>query len=142
MPQVHGILETALYVADLARSEAFYQGLFGLPELARDERFCALGVAGRQVLLLFLQGGTLAPIELPGGTIGPHDARGQIHLAFAVAAEDLAGWREKLARHGVAVESEVRWPPGGTSVYFRDPDGHLVELATPGIWPGIDGLAA
>jgi catechol 2,3-dioxygenase-like lactoylglutathione lyase family enzyme len=28
----------------------------------------------------------------------------------------------------------VRWPRGGESIYFRDPDGHLVELATPGLW--------
>jgi catechol 2,3-dioxygenase-like lactoylglutathione lyase family enzyme len=134
MPEIHGLLETALYVADVARAAAFYRGLFGFPEMVRDERFCALAVAGRQVLLLFRQGGTLAPLVLPGGTIGPHDARGQIHLAFAVAAEDLPDWRERLAGHGVVVESEVRWELGGTSLYFRDLDGHLVELATPGIW--------
>jgi catechol 2,3-dioxygenase-like lactoylglutathione lyase family enzyme len=28
----------------------------------------------------------------------------------------------------------VGWPRGGRSVYFRDPDGHSVELATPGLW--------
>jgi len=134
MPEVHGLLETSLYVADLARAAAFYQDVFGLRVLARDERFCALAVAGRQVLLLFRHGGSLTPSQTPGGTIGPHDARGQIHLAFAAAAEDLAGWRERLAGRGVALESEVRWPRGGTSLYFRDPDGHLVELATPGIW--------
>ncbi len=92
-------------------------------------------MAGRQVLLLFRRGATREPQILPGGTIGPHDAAGHIHLAFAVAAADLPAWRTTLAGQGVAVESEVRWQAGGTSLYFRDPDGHLVELATPGIWP-------
>jgi hypothetical protein len=32
------------------------------------------------------------------------------------------------------VESKVVWPLGGHSLYFRDPDNHVVELATPGIW--------
>jgi catechol 2,3-dioxygenase-like lactoylglutathione lyase family enzyme len=34
---------------------------------------------------------------------------------------------------GVAIESEVKWP-AAESVYFKDPDGHLVELITPGFW--------
>jgi catechol 2,3-dioxygenase-like lactoylglutathione lyase family enzyme len=34
----------------------------------------------------------------------------------------------------VSIEGEMKWPRGGTSLYFRDPDGHLVELATPGLW--------
>ncbi|MEP7038442.1 MAG: glyoxalase, partial [Acidobacteriota bacterium] len=32
------------------------------------------------------------------------------------------------------IESKVKWERGGTSIYFRDPDKHLLELATPGLW--------
>jgi len=39
-----------------------------------------------------------------------------------------------LIAQGIRIESKVTWPAGGQSLYFRDPDNHLVELATPGIW--------
>jgi catechol 2,3-dioxygenase-like lactoylglutathione lyase family enzyme len=134
MPSVTGVLETSLYVADLRRAVAFYRDLFGFEVLAADERFCGLNVAGRQVLLLFQKGLSSAPSVLPGGTIPGHDGSDRLHLAFAVAAADLPAWEERLGRQGVAVESTVDWPRGGRSLYFRDPDGHLVELATPGLW--------
>jgi catechol 2,3-dioxygenase-like lactoylglutathione lyase family enzyme len=35
----------------------------------------------------------------------------------------------------VAIEGRVDWPRGAKSIYFRDPDGHLLELGTPGLWP-------
>nr|WP_197998803.1 hypothetical protein [Gimesia aquarii] len=35
----------------------------------------------------------------------------------------------------IGIESRVNWPRGGESIYFRNPDNHVVELATPGIWP-------
>jgi catechol 2,3-dioxygenase-like lactoylglutathione lyase family enzyme len=38
------------------------------------------------------------------------------------------------ADKAVPVESEVSWPQGGRSLYFLDPDGMVVELATPGLW--------
>jgi catechol 2,3-dioxygenase-like lactoylglutathione lyase family enzyme len=134
MPSLNGVLETSLYVDDLARSAAFYRGLFDLEVLTADERLCALSVAGRQVLLLFRKGMSAAPSVLPGGTIPGHDGDGRLHLAFAVAAADLPAWEERLRQLGVAIESTVTWPRGGRSIYFRDPDGHLVELATPGVW--------
>src|SRR5205807_144937 len=65
MPSVNGIIETALYVEDLGRSVRFYQGLFGFRTLLEDERLCALSVGDRQVLLLFVRGGSVRPSEAP-----------------------------------------------------------------------------
>jgi catechol 2,3-dioxygenase-like lactoylglutathione lyase family enzyme len=86
------------------------------------------------ILLLFRRGATLETVHLPGGTIPPHDGHGPIHMAFAVGADDLPGWEERLGAHGIAIEGRTDWPRGGHSVYFRDPDGHLLELVTPGVW--------
>jgi catechol 2,3-dioxygenase-like lactoylglutathione lyase family enzyme len=135
MPEITGILETGLYVADVGRSSDFYQSLFGFEVMVQDERFCALNVAGKNVLLLFRHGGTLAPTPVPGGLIPPHDGSGQLHFAFSIPAAALPAWEERLAAHNTAIESKVGWPRGGISIYFRDPDSHLVELATPGLWP-------
>jgi catechol 2,3-dioxygenase-like lactoylglutathione lyase family enzyme len=55
-------------------------------------------------------------------------------MAFAVAADQLPKWEEKLREQGIAIEGRTAWSRGGHSVYFRDPDGHLLELATPGLW--------
>ena len=55
-------------------------------------------------------------------------------MAFAVSTEELAEWETRLHRLDVAIEGRTIWPRGGRSVYFRDPDGHLLELATPGLW--------
>ena len=43
-------------------------------------------------------------------------------------------WRAHLTASGVAIRSEMAWPRGGRSLYFDDPDGHVLELATPGLW--------
>jgi catechol 2,3-dioxygenase-like lactoylglutathione lyase family enzyme len=135
MPGVTGVLETALYVADLERSQRFYENILGFATMVGDDRFRALSVAGRQVLLLFKQGASSKAMTLPGGVIPPHDGSGTSHLAFAIAAAEWEPWREKLLAHGVPIESTVRWERGGQSLYFRDPDQHLVELVTPGCWP-------
>lgn len=67
MPTLMGILETALYVDDLERAQAFYDGLFGLEMVFSDERMCAYDVGGRGLLLLFLRGESLHMIQLPDG---------------------------------------------------------------------------
>jgi catechol 2,3-dioxygenase-like lactoylglutathione lyase family enzyme len=128
------MLEYGVYVDDVPRSAEFYGRLFGFELLQGDDRFCALSVAGRQVFLIFKKGGTLQPMPLPGGVLPPHDGSGQLHFAFSIPEADLAAWEQRLVDNGIAIESRVTWPRGGRSIYFRDPDGHLVELITPGCW--------
>jgi catechol 2,3-dioxygenase-like lactoylglutathione lyase family enzyme len=135
MPEISGILETALYVGDVAGSADFYRSLFGFEVMVQDKRFCALGVVGKQVLLLFRRESSLEPMTVPGGVIPSHDGAGRLHFAFSIPADALPAWEERLWAHNVPIESRVAWPRGGHSVYFRDPDFHLVELVTPGCWP-------
>jgi len=136
MPNLLGVLETVLYVEAFEQACQFYENVLGLNSMYRDQRLCAYDVGARGVLLLFLRGHSLETVKLPGGTIPPHDGNGPVHIAFSVAADELAAWETQLADAGVAIEGRTQWPRGGTSIYFRDPDGHLLELATPGLWPG------
>ena len=55
-------------------------------------------------------------------------------MAFAVREADLAAWRARLQAAAVAIETEIRWPGGGQSLYLRDPAGNSIELATPRLW--------
>jgi catechol 2,3-dioxygenase-like lactoylglutathione lyase family enzyme len=134
-PSVIGVLETALYVGDLERSTHFYKTIFDFEVILSDPRIRVLNVAGRQVLLLFKKGASTEPVATPGGIIPPNDGSGELHLAFAISSGDLEPWETWLAKNNIAIESKVKWPRGGHSIYFRDPDRHLIELATPGIWP-------
>jgi catechol 2,3-dioxygenase-like lactoylglutathione lyase family enzyme len=134
MPKLTDLKETALYVEELDRAYAFYRDVLGLDTLVKEERFCALDVAGKHVLLLFVKGSSVETTQLPGGTIPPHDASGQIHAAFSIDASELPGWEAHLESKDVPVLGRVVWPRGGTSIYFRDPDGHLLEILTPGVW--------
>jgi len=134
MPALDRVLETSLYVDDVERSVAFYRDLFEFDLLFKSARAAGLDVRGKNVLLLFRKGGTPDPIVDDGGTIPPHDGDGSLHLAFAIPAAALAQWEDALAARGIEVVGRYHWERGGRSVYFHDPDGHLIELVTPGCW--------
>jgi hypothetical protein len=58
----------------------------------------------------------------------------QLHVAFAVAAADIGAWERRLLGRGLAIERTIDWRPGVCGLCVRDPDRHLVEMATPGVW--------
>lgn len=134
MRRIHRILETALYCDDLATTAAFYRRLLPGEPLTASDRLVALDAGEGTVLLLFQRGRSREAQATPGGVVPGHEGAGPVHLAFAVDASALAAWERWLAREGIAIESRVAWPRGGTSLYFRDPDGRSIELATPGTW--------
>jgi catechol 2,3-dioxygenase-like lactoylglutathione lyase family enzyme len=127
-PKAEGILESSLYVSDVARSVAFYQKIFGFPVISDfGGRGCALQAGDRQILLLFLKGASRA---IPS----PHDGDGELHLAFAIPQTELARWEGWLTENGIPIEEKRAWEAGGHSLYFRDPDRHLLEVVSPGVW--------
>jgi catechol-2,3-dioxygenase len=134
-PAIEGVLESSLYARDLATTAAFYREALGLRVLLDSPRLVAFDAGRQSVLLVFQHGATEADVTNERGTIAGHDGAGRLHFALAIAADDLAAWRTRLAKAGIALTGEYRWPAGGTSLYLSDPDGAVVELATPGLWP-------
>jgi catechol-2,3-dioxygenase len=109
------VIETSLYVDDLDRAATFYERVLRLPALTSDKRFRAYDVGGQSVLLLFRRGATLETVHMPGGTIPPHDGHGPLHIAFAVAADALPQWEQRLRDEGIDIEGRTDWSRGGHS---------------------------
>ena len=128
--QVGHILESCLYVDDLEKAEHFYSQVLGLEVESQQTGRHVFFHCGKRMLLLF---NPLASRDT-AGDIPPHGAFGPGHLAFGILEAELPAWAERLEQHGVAIEKVIEWPRGGRSLYFRDPAGNSLELATPKIW--------
>jgi catechol 2,3-dioxygenase-like lactoylglutathione lyase family enzyme len=125
------IFETVLYADDLTAAERFYIDVLGLELYSRFDVAISFRCQGG-VLLIF----DPDKASLPNRGVPSHGARGPGHLAFVASADELDAWRVHLQEHGVAIEMEVNWEQGGTSIYFRDPAGNSIELAPPTLWGG------
>jgi catechol-2,3-dioxygenase len=123
------IKETALYVADLRQSKFFYQQIMGFSLLGEVEGRHVFFRAGNSVLLCFLAEATQNDSLLP-----QHFGSGQIHAAFEVPKDDYENWKTHLQKQGIAIEHEQVWENKIKSFYFRDPDGHCLEIVEPKLW--------
>ncbi|HEV7584702.1 MAG TPA: VOC family protein [Solirubrobacteraceae bacterium] len=124
--RVRGLFETHLTVADLTRSVAFYRDTVGLPvALEIPERGAAfhwIGQPGQAMLGLWSLGS--APMGM------------RLHVAFDMELSDVHAAPQHLEQQGIqplsffgepATEpSVIGWMPAA-AVYFRDPDGHMLE---------------
>ncbi|CAN7566235.1 VOC family protein [Pararhizobium sp. LjRoot235] len=129
-----GVLETALYVDDLDRAEAFYGSVLGLEKISRAGARHVFFRCGPGVLLIFNPAETVKPPPPGGLQVPPHGTHGPGHMCFRVSTGHLDAWEEKLKAAGVAIESNVHWPSGARSFYFRDPAGNSLECAEASLW--------
>ncbi|MGD8815626.1 MAG: VOC family protein [Acidobacteriota bacterium] len=133
--RVRGVIETALYCPDLEAAERFYTEVLNFEVFARDEGRHLFFRCGDGMLLLFNPQHTSTTVTEVGDAKMPlhgHDGAG--HTAFRAGAEEIEHWKERLVAHGVAIESEIAWPEGGNSIFFRDPAGNVLEFTTPITW--------
>lgn len=124
------IKETAIYVEDLERTKSFYHNKLGLEIKSELDGRHVFFVAGSSILLCFLKDAT----DNNEGPIPPHWGEGALHFAFESSYSDYEKWKEKIKSLGIEIEKEMEWRRGLKSFYFRDPDGHSLEIVMDGMW--------
>ncbi len=127
--EIKQVKETCLYVKDLERSKKFYHDILGLQVYSMVENRHVFFKVGPSMLLCFQPEVTKAEKNLP-----PHFAYGIQHIALEVSPDTYTKWKAALQQKGVAVIHEQHWKASLYSLYFKDPDGHLIEIVPEGIW--------
>ncbi len=132
---ITGIIETCLYAEDLSAAKHFYQGLPGITLVSEENGRHLFFRCANQMLLIFNPRHTSKEqTEVNGSIIPLHGAIGAIHIAFKIEKDTLDNWKALLREKEIEIESEVKWPNGSASVYFRDPAGNSLEIVEPGLW--------
>jgi catechol 2,3-dioxygenase-like lactoylglutathione lyase family enzyme len=129
--QLRGLHHVTAIVADLDRTTAFYRDVLGMAltsEGANDDdpdaRHFWFGDADST------PGSLVSFLEYPQMDEAKSGRGGVHHFAFQVgSADEQVAWRDYLRERGVPC-SEVFERGGFRSIYFRDPDGNLLEIAT------------
>jgi len=135
MPKITCLLETAVYVDDMDRSVKLFREVMGLATMLENERLTAFDAGNRGALLVFQRGGSAEDTHTATGVLPGHNGSGSLHMAFAIPADSYDDWLDHLRAANVTERGQLRWEGGGRSFYFEDPDSHLLEVATPGLWP-------
>ncbi|TPX20175.1 hypothetical protein DIZ76_016063 [Coccidioides immitis] len=154
-PPLSHILETVLYVRDVQVSAKFYTDVLQTPPFIVMDNVAGFAL-GTTTLLLFKLGGTDDDRTRPGGMIPKHGPTKPLssvlmsarpsasddlvpnlrqHFCFAVSDPGAVKlWDERLQKLGIKIRSRMDWQAGGKSVYFEDPDGHVGEIGSRGLW--------
>ncbi|HFA50682.1 MAG TPA: glyoxalase/bleomycin resistance/extradiol dioxygenase family protein [Bacteroidetes bacterium] len=133
--KVKAILETCLYATDLVATEAFYKEVLGLEPFSKAPGRYLFYYCGAGVLLIFNPAkSAVQNIKISGSKIPQHGAAGEGHICFKIKKPEISDWRNWLIEKGVEIESEVTWDSGDKSIYFRDPAGNCLEVASAGLW--------
>src|SRR5229473_7832327 len=102
-PPLKGLVETALFVEDLARARDFYENVLGLHKVKASDTGCVFRVSEQRYLLVVSRAAAHTPNKTASGDILPpcavpqQNGRGPGHIAFGISKQDLDSWRARLA---------------------------------------------
>jgi catechol 2,3-dioxygenase-like lactoylglutathione lyase family enzyme len=114
-----------LFVEDLPAAKQFYGDIFGLPVHYEDESSAVFRFG--ETLVNLLTAGEAPGLVAPAEVAGP-DAGARFQLTLGV--DDVDAMAERLQRRGVELlNGPMDRPWGIRTVSFRDPGGHIWELA-------------
>lgn len=139
-PKIHGVLHAGVTVTDFEASVAWYESMFGFLLVSEDwlrgpeaDALAALyGKTGLTIRLGFLRAPDGSVLEIfqfdPPSDARPVDwtRPGYTHVALSV--RDVPGWIDRLKARGISFICEPQFTGGAHWVFFRDPDGNLLEL--------------
>jgi len=132
-PVTLGFHHITLVSADAKRTQAFYQDVLGLSLVKDTVNFDDPNTKHLYFGSIAGEPGTLVTFfEWPSGSHGRYGIGGVHHLALKTASyETLLKWKRYLTDRDIHVSGPM---PRGyfTSLYFRDPDGQVLEIATSG----------
>jgi catechol 2,3-dioxygenase-like lactoylglutathione lyase family enzyme len=119
---IRAIDYTVILVRDMAAMRCFYEGILRLSLTRELSAGWIEYQIGGNTLALSRPGRTAKDTPMPAGSAS-------LQLAFKVAVDDVDRCADELVRHGVdLLEPPTSQPFGHRTLFFRDPDGNLLEV--------------
>ena len=117
-PKTYGLTHIAVAVKDLKRTSSFYQKVFDMEVMYKEENFLQLTTPGSHDIIVF---------EKKKASYGK--TGGIIHFGFRLKkADDIDEMAERIQSAGGKITSKGEFCPGEPYIFFKDPDGYEVEV--------------
>lgn len=127
--QITHIKETCLYSSLLEETLDFYTKALDLKVYDYQPGKHLFLIAGNSMLLFFNPEDSRKKDTPP-----PHFGSGKMHVAFEVTQDEYESAKKHILENEIDIIHEETWSNGTHSFYFNDPNGHVLEIVTPGLW--------
>lgn len=118
-PKTYGLTHLAIAVKDVNRTKQFYNTVFDMQVMYFENGFLQMTTPGSYDILVFQENK-----EKPAG-----DSGGIAHFGFRLKdPADIGNMINRIISAGAVITEQGEFVPGSPFVFFKDPDGYLVEV--------------